>query len=359
MAKVTYNNKNAAFYKALKADVDAYFHDQNLRKTGNRRLYIKTVVFLIISICTYIFLLTGRYNTVSGISLSVLLGLSLAGIGFNIMHDACHGSYSSRKWVNELLGLTLNALGGNAFMWKLKHNIIHHTYTNVDGVDDDIAKSPVLRQCHTQPWKPAHRLQHIYLWPVYAISSFLWIFLIDISKYFQKRIYTTPIHNMDRSEHVIFWVSKLLYLVFYVAIPVYAVGWAAWAVGFACMHVALGLSLSVVFQLAHVIEETTFEFTGGEDVHLESEWAVHQVKTTADFAPDNKVISWLVGGLNFQVVHHLFPRISHVHYPALSAIVSRRCKEFGLTYNCLPNMGVAIRSHYRFMKMLGQRPAAA
>ncbi len=359
MAKLTYNNKNAVFYQSLKADVDKYFKESGIEKTGNWKLYLKTLVLVPVAIAVYLFLLTQQYTPLVGISLSLLLGLTLSGIGFNIMHDACHGSYSSKKWVNDLLGLSLNALGGNAFIWKQKHNIIHHTYTNVDGLDDDIAKSPVIRQCQTQVWKPAHRIQHIYLWLIYALSSFLWVFVMDITKYGTKRIYTTELNKMDTQEHLIFWVSKLLYLVFYVAIPVYFVGWGAWGIGFLFMHIAMGLSLSVVFQLAHVVEETDFEYTAGiDDKQIENEWAVHQIKTTANFAPGNKFISWFVGGLNYQVEHHLFPRISHIHYPEISKIVARKCQEFGLPYHSMPTMIAAVGSHYRFMKTLGQKPAS-
>jgi linoleoyl-CoA desaturase len=359
MAKVTYNNKKAVFYQSLKADVDNYFKENGIQKTGNWKLYLKTIVLVPVAISLYIFLLTQQYTALAGISLSLLLGLTLSGIGFNIMHDACHGSYSSKKWVNELLSLSLNALGGNAFIWKQKHNIIHHTYTNVDGVDEDIAKSPVIRQCQTQVWKPAHRIQHIYLWLVYALSSFLWVFVMDMVKYGTKKIYTTELNKMDTKEHLIFWGSKLLYLVFYIAIPVYLLGWGTWAIGFLSMHVAMGLSLSVVFQLAHVVEETEFEYTAGiDDMQIENEWAVHQIKTTANFAPGNKIISWFVGGLNYQVEHHLFPRISHIHYPEISKIVARKCQEFGLSYHSMPTMIAAVGSHYRFMKSLGQKPTS-
>lgn len=357
MAKVTYNNKKAVFFQALKADVDKYFQTTGLKKTGNWQLYTKTLVLVPAAIGLYTCLLTVNMNVWAGILLSTLLGFTLAGIGFNIMHDANHGSYSTKKWVNDLLGLTLNALGSNAFIWRQKHNIIHHTYTNVDGVDDDIAKSPVIRQCSTQVWKPAHRVQHIYLWLAYALSSILWIFVTDFVKYSSKMIYTTELKKMDRSEHIIFWVSKILYVAFYMALPIAIVGWSAWAVGYLAMNVALGLTLSVVFQLAHVVEETEFEYTSGEeDMVIENEWAIHQIKTTADFARGNSVISWFVGGLNYQVEHHLFPKISHVHYPAISKIVEQRCKEFNLEYHAMPTMWSAIVSHYRFMRSLGKKP---
>jgi len=357
MPKVTYNNKNAVFFPSLKKAVEEYFTTRELKKTGNLRLHIKTVVLILSAIALYGTLLFASVPAVAGILLSIVFGVVLAGIGFDVMHDACHGSYSTRKWVNETLSLTLNALGGNSFLWKQKHNIIHHTYTNVDGVDDDIAKGPMIRMCNTQKWFPAHKYQHIYLPFLYMLGSIFWIFVADPIKYATKKVYTTPLPKMDTKEHIIFWVSKALYLVFYIALPIYFVGALPWLVGFLCMHFAMGFTLSIVFQLAHVVEETEFEFVDGSDFkHIENEWAIHQLKTTANFSPKSRIITWFVGGLNFQVEHHLFPRISHVHYPALSKIVEAKCKEFGITYNSIPRMTTAINSHFRFIKELGKRP---
>lgn len=357
MHKVTFNNKNAVFFPALKKSVEEYFTQNNIKKTGNFELYAKTIVLIPSAIAIYVLLLSVQMPVIVGVSLSAILGFILASIGFNVMHDACHGSYSSKKWVNELMGLSLNALGGNAFIWKFKHNIVHHTYTNVDGVDDDIAKSPLMRQCASQKWVPAHRFQHIYVVLVYAISSFAWVALMDFNKYLKQKVFTTPLQKMSTSDHVVFWVSKLLYILFYVAIPVSLVGWGPWAIGFACMHVTMGLTLALVFQLAHVVEHVEFETVTTEEKLIENEWAIHQIKTTANFAPDNKFINWYVGGLNYQVEHHLFPRISHVHYPALSKIVAEKCREFGLPYNTYNSMGASMVSHFRMMKSLGMKPA--
>lgn len=359
MAKVTFCKKNTAFYNDLKCSVEQYFTNNKVQKTGDWRLFTKAIVLVPAAILLYIFLIGFQYPAWLGISLAALLGFALASIGFNIMHDACHGSYSSKKWVNNTLGLSLNALGGNAFIWKFKHNIIHHTYTNVDGVDDDIAKSPLMRQCMTQKWVPAHRFQHIYVVLVYAISSFAWVVLMDFTKYFSQRVFNTPLQKMNKGEHAIFWMSKLLYVVFYVAIPVYFVGWGAWAIGFAAMHVTMGLTLALVFQLAHVVEHTEFEAVGISDTkQIENEWAIHQVKTTANFAPRDKIISWFVGGLNFQVEHHLFPRVSHIHYPAISKIVQDACVRHNLPYNEYGTMTEAVASHFRMMKQLGKKPSA-
>jgi len=359
MPKVTFNNKNRFFYTALKSSVDEYFVNNHLKKTGNWKLYTKTGVLVPSAIIIYLSLLIFPMPAVAGILLSALFGFVLASIGFNIMHDACHGSYSSHGWVNDLLGLSLNALGGNAFLWKFKHNIIHHTYTNVDGVDDDIAKSPLMRQCPTQKWMPAHRFQHIYVVLVYAISSFAWVFMMDFNKYFKRKIVDTPLQKMESREHIVFWMSKIFYILFYIAIPVMAVGWKSWAIGFACMHVVMGFTLAIVFQLAHVVENAEFEHAeGNDDLKIEEEWAIYQVKTTANFAPKNKIISWFVGGLNFQVEHHLFPRISHVHYPAIRKIVKQTCDQFNISYNEFPTMTEAVASHFRMMKQLGKRPLA-
>ena len=356
MYKVTVNNSNTVFYTALKKEVDQYFSSNNIKKTGNWELYAKAIILGVSAVSIYLVLLNVAVSVLTGILLSALLGFILASIGFNVMHDACHGSYSSKKWVNTILGYSLNALGGNSFIWKFKHNIIHHTYTNVDGIDDDIAKSPLMRQCSTQKWVPDHRFQHFYVILVYAIYSFAWVTMMDFNKYFSKKVFTTPLQKMKTSDHVIFWVSKLLYVLFYVVIPVVFVGWQAWIIGFAVMHVTLGLSLALVFQLAHVVEHANFEVVTDDPKKIENEWAIHQVLTTANFAPKNHFVNWYVGGLNFQIEHHLFPRISHVHYPAISPIVKKVCLEHNIMYNQFPTMWEAIQSHFKMMKELGRKP---
>lgn len=381
MTKLSFTNKSNAFYSALKSAVDRHFSSQQLKKTGNWKLYAKSGILIPVALLIYCSLLllfrqadpsaapalaaatapashSSVVLVITGFALSGLLGLALASIGFNVMHDACHGSYSSRKWVNDIMSLTLNALGGNSFIWKFKHNVIHHTYTNVDGIDDDIAKSPFIRSCTTQEWKPAHRYQHIYVTAIYALSSFLWVGLLDFVKYFGRKVVNTPLQKMNVKDHLVFWFSKVLYALFYVVLPVYFVGWRTWFFGFAFMHLTLGFVLAIVFQLAHVVEPAGFvHIEAGETVKLEEEWAIHQVKTTANFAPRNKIISWYVGGLNYQVEHHLFPRISHIHYPAINPIVRQTCAEFGIAYHEFPTMTRAIGSHFRMMRELGRKPA--
>jgi linoleoyl-CoA desaturase len=354
MQKITFGRSNNDFFISLQKSVNEYFKTNNLKPTGNIHLYTKAIVLITAAIILYTVLVFFTPHPVIAVIAAGVLGFVLASIGFNVMHDACHGSYSTKKWANELLGLSLNVLGGNAFIWKQKHNVIHHTFTNVDGVDDDIAKAPLMRQCKSQPYKKFQKFQHFYIVLIYGLSSFLWVFLMDFVKYFSQKIYTTEIKSMGLKEHIIFWLSKVFYVLVYIAIPVYFVGWGAWLIGFFAMHFVMGFTLAVVFQLAHVVEDMHFEEVTTEKRNIETEWAVHQLKTTADFATDNKLISWFVGGLNFQVEHHLFPRISHVHYPAINKILVEKCKAHNVPYYHFPTMSSAVASHFRFMKMLGQ-----
>jgi linoleoyl-CoA desaturase len=355
MAKIIFNNRNNLFFQSLKKSVDEYFRSKHLAKTGNWQLYTKASILIPGAICIYISLMVFHLPVVISLLLCGLLGLTFASIGFNVMHDACHGSFSSKKWVNYLLGLSLNAIGGNAFFWKQKHNILHHTYTNIDGADDDIAQGAILRQTPAQRWLPIHRYQHIYLTLAYAMTLFMWVSVGDFRKYFSKKIHHTALQPMDRGEHIMFWASKVFYGAVYVLIPILVVGPIAWLIGYITMGVITGVVIAYVFQLAHAVEGPEFDSVGVDDKIIETEWAVHQVKTTANFSPKSKIICWLVGGLNFQVEHHLFPRISHIHYPALSRIVQEHCQRFNLPYHCFPNLRTAVLSHVRTMKKMGRK----
>jgi linoleoyl-CoA desaturase len=356
MPIITFDNSNKPFFQSVKASVDSYFKAKDLKKTGNWKLYLKAWILISIALVIYLYLLLGHYRGLTGMLASVILGLALVCIAFNVMHDACHNSFSDKKWINNIMGLTMNALGSNAFIWKIKHNIIHHTYTNIDGIDDDIAHSPLMRQCTSQKWLPAHRFQFVYMFALYSVSTLSWAVGSDFAKYFRQRINNTTMRKMDVKQHLIFWASKLLYAFFYVLVPILVLGWQPWLIGFLLIHLTMGLTLSVVFQLAHMVEKVSFEVADRPGKVIDSEWAIHEIRTTANFAPGNKIISWLTGGLNFQVEHHLFPQISHIHYPALSKIVRQQCELFGLPYNYYPTARQALYSHVRLMKRLGNKP---
>jgi len=357
MAKITFSNRNNDFYQSVKIAVDEYFEKNKIRRSGDWRLYSKTVILVGTALTMYCLLMFAPLSSWLALLFCVILGFSLASIGFSVMHDANHGSYSTKPGLNDFLGLSLNAMGASSYFWKQKHNIIHHTYTNVDGIDDDIAKSPIIRHCESQKWVPAHKVQYLYLLPVYSLSTIFWIFIMDFTKYFSRKIFTTEAWKMTTKNHIIFWATKIFYLAFYLVLPIMVWGFLPWLAGYLVLNAVMGLTLSLVFQLAHVVVNTAFEHVPLEDTkHMETAWAEHQMRTTANFAMGNKVISWFVGGLNYQIEHHLFPRVSHIHYPAISKIVMEKCAAYNLPYNKYDTMYEAVASHFRVMKNLGKKP---
>jgi len=353
--QVKFKNRGADFYNTLKERTDAYFQAQNLKPTGNYKLYIKTAVFSAVFIGCYVALVFLSPPVWLAVILCLVLGLDMAAIGFNMMHDGAHGSYSNNKKVNEIMGLSLNFLGANVFFWKQKHNVNHHSYTNIDGMDDDIDVEPFLRLHVSQPKRWFHRFQHIYALLAYSLMFFFWVFFRDFKKYFSGKIARyTPIRNMSFKEHFIFWTSKLVHFAVFLVVPMIFAGVLETIVGYILITFVLGVVISVVFQLAHVVEGTEFVMPqSSESVSVESEWAIHQIQTTVDFATANPVVNWLLGGLNFQVEHHLFPGVSHVHYPQINKILRQTCAEFNVKYMEFSTVTAAFISHLRYLKNTG------
>jgi linoleoyl-CoA desaturase len=245
-------------------------------------------------------------------------------------------------------------LGANHFMWNMKHNMIHHSFTNVDGVDDDIEIGFLMRMAPTQKRLWMHRFQHFYFAFLYMLLYVFWIFFTDYQKYFTQRIGEMPLKKMTLKDHLAFWVIKVYHGFVFIALPIMLVGWLHWLVGFLTFSLVAGFILSIVFQLAHTVEGTEFPVAQMPANKLPDEFAEHQIKTTANFATRSKLVSWLVGGLNFQIEHHLFPKISHVHYPAISNIVRAVCREYQLQYIEYPTVPKAIRAHVRFLRQMGK-----
>lgn len=347
-----------SFHAELKKRVAAYFEQTGKTSTGNYKLWVKALILVTAFIGIYIHLVFFTPGTGWAILECILMGLLAAGIGFNIMHDGGHGSFSNNPRLNKLAATTLGWLGGSHFMWNVKHNIIHHAYTNIDGIDDDINAGALLRLASTQKKLKVHKYQHLYFWFLYSILYIYWIFASDFKKYFGKKVGSTPLKPMEFKDHFYFWFYKVLGIGTLFIIPIIVKGFVPALIGFLIMTLFTGLVISMVFQLAHTVEHTHFPVPDDNTGKLEDEWAIHQLKTTANFATKNKIISWLVGGLNFQVEHHLFPKISHIHYPAISKIIKNACKEYGIEYIEYPRMYQAIVSHIRFLKEMGRAAQA-
>ncbi|MCY7421076.1 MAG: acyl-CoA desaturase [Chitinophagaceae bacterium] len=343
-----------SFHGELKKRIGDYFNQKGKAQTGNRKLYIKAVVLMTTVIALYVHVVFFTPTAIWAIAECILLGCVVAAIGFNVMHDGAHGSFSRYQWINDIASNIANFLGASQYMWKSKHNIIHHTYTNIHGVDDDIEARPLLRLCDEQSHYKIHKYQHVYFPAAYSLLYIYWIFVTDYIKYFSGKIGSIVLRKMTLKEHISFWFYKVAHAFIFVGLPIYMVGFSAWIIGFLCMGLVAGFVLSIVFQLAHTVEHTHFPMPDEATGKMEDEWAIHQIKTTANFATRNKVISWLVGGLNFQIEHHLFPKISHVHYPQINKIIKQACQEFGVEYIEYPKLRQAVVSHVSYLKQMGK-----
>ncbi|MEO6404745.1 MAG: acyl-CoA desaturase [Ferruginibacter sp.] len=348
------NVQGSTFHQELKRRVNNYFAENQKKSTGNFSLYFKAILFVVCYISLYVHLVFFTPIGIFAIIECIFMGGLTAAIGFNVMHDGAHGSFSNSKIANKIATFSINMLGASGIMWHNKHNIIHHTYTNIDGVDDDIEIKPLLRMCATQKKRKIHRFQHIYVWFLYTLLLLVWLFVTDYSKYFKQKVGTVPIKKMSAFDHFAFWAAKAGYAFMMIALPIYMLGFVSWVIGFLILTMFAGFVLSIVFQLAHTVEETAFPTTLENSNKIENEWAIHQIETTANFATRNRLISWLVGGLNFQIEHHLFPKISHIHYPAISKIIKNTCSEFNVKYIEYRKMSDAIASHSSYLKRMGR-----
>ncbi len=341
----------------LKERVEVYFKNNQLSRHANRLMVFKTILFLSLMLALYVLILSGILPLGIQLLFAMLLGMTMAFVGFNICHDALHGSYSSSKKVNKSLGFIFNIIGASSYVWNITHNIVHHSYTNIAGHDEDIEIAPgLIRVCETDKLNKLQRYQHIYAFFLYSLTTLSWFFRKDYLKFFHKNIGDSHTNNHPRIEYFNLFLLKIMYYSIFIVIPllVMDITWWQFLIGFVAMNLAEGVVLGLVFQLAHVVENTEIRHPNEEN-NVEEAWAVHQLRTTANFASKSRLASFLCGGLNLQVEHHLFPKVCHIHYRKISDIVKQTAVEFNLPYNENRTFFSALRSHYFFLKKLGRR----
>lgn len=344
------------FATAVRKNVQDYFHEKGISMKGDYSMVLQTLSMFAIYTVPFLILLFIPMSAWIALLLVAIMGIGKAGIGMSVMHDAVHGSYSKKPWVNKLFGRSMYLLGCNVFNWKIQHNVLHHTHTNIQGYDHDIDSKGPIRLSHHAPVKKIHRYQHIHAFFFYGMMTMAklvqdFIQLVEFNKAGITRQHN--IHPVREYLKMIF--VKLFYLAIFIGIPIAFTPFSWWQVliGFGIMHWTAGFILSVVFQLAHVVEGVDQPLPNADGI-VESDWAVHELNTTADFARNNHILNWYVGGLNFQIEHHLFPHICHIHYRKIAPIVEKTAKEYGLVYNLKPSFRAALRSHIRTLKLLGR-----
>ena len=345
------------FQKEVRKRVRTYLKEEGKSGMADYRYFLKAFLNLAMYLVPFILFLTGYASFWMTTLLWTITGLGMAGVGMNVMHDAIHNNVTRSEWINRKIGAVIYMLAGNSYTWKVQHNIKHHTHTNLDGHDDDIDTGSMFRFHPSQELKPKHKYQHIYAPFAYSLMTWKWLIEKDFTqviKYNKSDLFKAK----DQSLGMV-WTKLIVgkgfhFGVFYalplaLGLPWYMILW-----GNMVMHVVAGLILSFTFQLAHVVDKADFPT---EEEAKDHSLLEHQLKTTANFSTKSKIITWYTGGLNFQVEHHLFPTINHVHYPKIAEIVRKTAEEFKLPYNEYRTTVEALKGHFAHLKHMGRAMA--
>ncbi|MBL7933730.1 MAG: acyl-CoA desaturase [Bacteroidia bacterium] len=360
MQKIRFIEKQkekALFSGTLRKRVDEYFKSSKISRNYNRQMLVKTLVLLSAYIIPFFCILFMNLPFPISMALWTLMGFSVAGVGMSVMHDANHGSYSRNTKVNYFMSYTLNLLGGSVFNWKLQHNVLHHTYTNITDHDDDIENKLIFRFSPHKKVKWFHRFQFVYAFFFYGVLTLFWVLVKDFVQFIKYQQRGVNNNNKKQNAFILLRIiaAKICYLFVFLVIPIFILNHPAseYIPGFLLMHFIAGIILTVVFQLAHTVEHASHPMPDQSGT-IENSWAIHQLNTTVNFSRHNRIISWYVGGLNFQVEHHLFPDICHVHYPAIAPIVKQTAEEFGIPYLENETLAKALGSHVTLLRRLGK-----
>ncbi|MCE0721853.1 fatty acid desaturase family protein [Legionella resiliens] len=351
------NFKQADLYSLLRQRVNDHFKKLNISKHGGYAVTIKSILLISMLFIPYSVLLMGSHSTLTMILLIVIMGTAIAGLGMSVMHDCIHGSFSSSPKANTLWGTFIYVIiiGGNPICWRLQHNVLHHRFTNIYDIDEDLNPYGFMRFSPHDKQKLIFKLQHIYAIFLYGMTTLIWVLhkeFAQLKKYFLMGLIKSK--KQYRRELAFLIGSKTIYFTYLLLIPLLClnINFFQWLIGFIMLHAVTGLIIAVVFQLAHVTEDTEYPKPDRNN-NIYHDWASHQIKTTSNFSPKNRLLTWFIGGLNYQIEHHFFPTISHIHYPKISRIVEETVKEFGLKYRSYPTLVPAVKAHFKHLYNLG------
>jgi len=345
---------NTELQRALRTAVTDHLAQRGMSPYGGAAMLRKTGIILTWLVATYLLLLLWAESWWTFAALGISMGLALAAVGFSIQHDGGHGAYAERPWLSRVAALALDGIGGSSYMWHHKHNVLHHTYPNVEQVDDDISQSPWLRLSKTDPYLPVHRYQHWYAWVLYAFVTPKWVLVDDFRRIASQRAGARHVPPPTGATLRTLLLGKVFAYSWLFIIPL-AVHGPSW--GMLALYVFIawvwGCTLATVFQLAHCNADAETMSWPKDGETLEHGWAEQQLATTVNFSPGNAALTWYIGGLNYQIEHHLFPKVCHLHYPALSPIVRKVCEAHGVEYRVQPTMLESLRSHIVHLRRLG------
>ncbi len=342
----------SSFPKVLRRRLDSFFSDRNISPKADRTMWIKIALGLAVLICSWITLCSLNPDSWKFVVLYLLNGLTQAFLLLNIAHDSNHNAISSAPSVNKVLNYVFDVCGINSYMWRILHHRGHHSCINLHGEDDALTGRRVFRFTPHEPRAGMQRFQHIYALFFYSLFSLDYVFVRDFACFF------FPTHDyLKRTKHpareyAILFAGKAFYLTYMIVLPIVLLGKSPLlvALAFLLTHMFIGLSVSLVFQTTHTVDDTYFpsrrgDFDNGVD---------HIFATTADYATGNPLVGWLAGGLNHHIVHHLCPFVCHTHYASLTRIVKQTSQEYGIPYRENPTVRQALAQHFSLLKRLGK-----
>ncbi|WP_263377351.1 fatty acid desaturase family protein [Granulicella paludicola] len=341
----------ASFPKVLRSRLDSFFAATQTSPKADGMMWSKIGIGLVVLAGSWTAIYAFKLNSWAFMALYILSGLAQTFLLLNIAHDSNHNAISSRSIVNKTLNYAFDLCGINSYMWRILHHRGHHSCVNVHGEDDALTGRGLLRFTPYEPRTSLQRFQHVYALALYAVFSLDYVFVRDFECFFR------PAHDyIERTKHpareyVILFASKAFYLTYMLILPIFLLHRAPLLVigSFLLVHMIVGLSVALVFQTTHTIDSTYFPAGRGEF----DNGVYHIFATTADYATANPVVSWLTGGLNHHIVHHLCPFVCHTHYAPLTRIVEETAAEFGVPYRQHPTMTKAIWHHLILLKQLG------
>jgi linoleoyl-CoA desaturase len=317
---------------------------------GDPRAISQAAVILIWSAFSYGALL-GATSFLGALLAALCFACASAAAGFCIFHDANHGTLFRRPYLNLMTARVCSAvLGPSRHLWVQKHGH-HHRQPNVYGWDDDLESRGALRLSPRCAWESRFRRQELKALFFYSVNTIEWLFWKDFHCLATGRLNHWQDAKLNERQRAEFLICKALYFVLFV-VPPFVILPPTWAVSaFIVFHLVLSWALALVFQMAHLTPGVDFN-----GVHSGDDWAMHQVRTTADFATGSRIATWLTGGLNHQIEHHLFPKVAHTHYSRLRPIVRAVAQRYGLECHDLGSFASALGQHFALLKNLGKRP---
>ena len=346
---------SSTFSRTLSIRVDAFFRDRGLSRHANAEMVAKTVLAFVAWAASYVWLLAGDLTPLGVIGVYLLHGCAQLFMTFNVGHDANHGAYSKSKRVNQFLSCAFDLCGGSSYMWRLMHNASHHSFVNIRGADTTLMSGGVFRFSPHDARRDFQRFQHLYAPLLYCLSTLDWVFTKDFRWLLHRSFGNKRIVSHRPAALIGLFAGKAFYYTYMLVVPLLVLKspWYVVLAGFTIMHLYLGFMLALIFQPNHFNEWASFR-QADLNGQVANDRIRHIFDTTLDYARDNRVATWLLGGLNLHVVHHMFPRICHVHYPALTAIVKSTAEEVGLHYRETPTITGAFVDHLRWLRMLGR-----